>query len=704
MEDPNENSSRKRPRTEESPTTSAPSSTTKDQESSQPEPNTPVGPDAAATTTPAPSSTKAQTNSPPDVEKVAAPPSSAPTSTTKDEDPKPEPNTPVGPDAAATTTPAPSSTEAQNNSPPIVEKVAPPPSAPTSSSTTKNEDPKPEPNTPVGPADAASASATAPSSTEAAHDKPPAVEKVAPPEPPKSPQTILVEQLRSADVNTRNQALNKVLQLSAGYETSSSQLESDALLLELVQIAFKTLEWTPLGEDDNEEMPSFKSATAWTKHVSAESERWAKHCQEKFAIRSATGSKLLPFQIIVMILRNFSFTATNVRLMAYSPPVLQVLVGALYESTSRNNLNAGLTEASNGSGASNNTNPSSFALPALQALVHLSPCLDVTGLRLYIDRLFLSTKVSSTLSSATDDRPVMPEDHRFGRLADGSWGFGGLYMAKKFDPKEDEIQDVTTAQVLQETKDHIVSIWSIFPALQRVLTDSQAHRLVLMAAVELLQEFINHARVGMVGSVEELEKDQDKLPNARQILVHIPDNALLRLSDLLYIPRLGPGSLDYVDPVHNIVTRVNPVKLLLGYDSTVDADVRDRALDLLVPLLELDSPRLAKRLGSTESDDQEQNKRLGYGRPQIRLFDALMCILVSRAGRNEAPILATQLLRELAKAPENRVSLLYIQSRMLRLASRDPARLAHLAMNDLYPVDSLDTPAVSDDMDASPTH
>ena len=537
--------------------------------------------------------------------------------------------------------------------------------------------------------------------------------KVKPEEPkePKSPQTILAEQLRSSDINARNLALNKVLQLSAGHETSSSHhLESEVLLMELVQLVYRTLEWTPGNSssssssstsDDEDTTPHFQSSTAWTHHVTAESERWANHCRQKFAARSATEPALLPYQMVLMILRNFSFTAVNLRIMAYSPAVLQVLVGGLYECTSRNNLNAGLTEASKGSGASNNPNTSSFALPALQALVHLAPYLDITGQRLYIDRLFLSTQLSATLSSVTDDRPVLPESaQEFGLLADGSWGFGGLFMAKRFDPKEDIVQDITKAQILQETKEHLVSIWDIFPALNKVLSDAQSHRLVLMAAVEFLQEFINHARVGMVGSVDELEANsQEKLPNARQILARIPNIALARLSDLLYIPRLVPGSLDYVDPVHNIVTRVNPMKLLLGYDATVDTDVRDRALDLLVPLLELDSPGLARRLGSATSfsSDDQQKQRLGYGRPHIRLFDALLCAVVSRAGRNEAPVLASALLRELAKAPENRSSLLYIQNRMIKLASQNP-RLAHLAMNDLY---SYSGGKATDDQDAT---
>ena len=104
----------------------------------------------------------------------------------------------------------------------------------------------------------------------------------------------------------------------------------------------------------------------------------------------------------------------------------------------------------------------------------------------------------------------------------------------------------------------------------------------------------------------------------------------------------------------------------------MDTDVRDRTLDVLVPLLELDSPRLAMKLGVQEN-----------GRPRNRLFDAIVPILATQVGRNEAPLLATQLLRELSKAKENRIGCLYVQERIMTLASKDP-RVAHLALNHLY--------------------
>ena len=226
-----------------------------------------------------------------------------------------------------------------------------------------------------------------------------------------------------------------------------------------------------------------------------------------------------------------------------------------------------------------------------------------------------------------------------------------------------------------------------------------------MTALDLLQEFINHARVGVVGEVD-VEAD---LPDARSIVVHMPTKVLNRLSDLLYVPRLGPDSLDYIDPVHNIVTRVTTLKLLMSYDATVDTDVRgmstctapidfekschytvsftfdpllainvsDRTLDILVPLLELDSPALARRLGRDEDK--------GTNRTRNRLYDTLLPILTTQVGRNEAPLLATQLLRELAKAEENKMGFLYLQERLVALASQDQ-RVAHLVFNHLYTI------------------
>jgi len=134
-----------------------------------------------------------------------------------------------------------------------------------------------------------------------------------------------------------------------------------------------------------------------------------------------------------------------------------------------------------------------------------------------------------------------------------------------------------------------------------------------------------------------------------------------------------------------MVTRVNTLRLLLGYDATVDTDARDRALDVLVPLLELDTPRMAGRLGR---ESQKPGKRSSPAPVRTRLYDALVPILTSSAGRTEANAVAAQLFRELAQAEEeNRAGLEYVQTRLVELGSRDP-RVSQLVWNDLYPVEA----------------
>ena len=129
-----------------------------------------------------------------------------------------------------------------------------------------------------------------------------------------------------------------------------------------------------------------------------------------------------------------------------------------------------------------------------------------------------------------------------------------------------------------------------------------------------------------------------------------------------------------------MVTRVNTLRLLVGYDATVDTDARDRALDVLVPLLELDSPRMAGRLGQKHEEGKPPQVR-------TRLYDALVPILTTTAGRTEASAVAAQLFRELAQArEENQAGLDYVQSRLVELGSRDP-RVSQLVWNDLYPVE-----------------
>ena len=487
--------------------------------------------------------------------------------------------------------------------------------------------------------------------------------------------------LESDNTTSRNLALNDLLRITASHDINYA-LDGDHVLKALTSVFYKVIGWDAEDEsededdsgnkntdedasdcsrttnddddDDDKDEPMFVAKTAWNGPLTSDGRKWEKFCRANLGHDNLPADSVKCLEAILTILRNLSFVSANLRLLAYSNDILSILVGSLYEPSSKDK------------GGEDNSN--SIVLNALNVLINLAPHLDVTGQKLFCDKLFLT---STAKGAPPEDGAKLPDPSTFGQAVNGSWGFGSLFLAKKLDTKEDIVQDIEKDALLQLTQDYLVHVWAIFPALGDVLTDTTVPRAVTMTALELLQEFINHARVGVIGKVE--DQDPDKIPDTRAILVYIPSKLLTRLADFLYVPRMGSDALEYIDPTVTIVTRVNPLKLTVGYDGSIDTDVRDRALEVLVPLLELDSPGIAKRLGTKPET----------GLPNNRVFDAIFPILSTQSGRNEAPLLATQLLRELSKAKENRLGCLYLQERIIALASHEP-RVAHLAFNHLY--------------------
>jgi hypothetical protein len=123
-----------------------------------------------------------------------------------------------------------------------------------------------------------------------------------------------------------------------------------------------------------------------------------------------------------------------------------------------------------------------------------------------------------------------------------------------------------------------------------------------------------------------------------------------------------------VDPVKNVVARVTTLKLLTTYDQSIDAELRDRSLEVLVPWMELDSPRMAIRVGKLCS-----------------FRHSILPILCSTVGRSEATVLATQLMKELGLAEENMAQVRAIQPELVELASSN-LRVSRLVWTDLFPV------------------
>jgi len=572
-------------------------------------------------------------------------------------------------------------------------------------------------------------------------------------------EETLVSQLTSQEPSDRIVALNELLRLTSSHEKNFA-LTKDAVLRALIQIAMQDcLEWNTeqFEQTNTTSSPVFSSRQTWLKPPTVGSSTWAEHCKRclgpqgtlflQASVSHSAAVALQQLEVILVILRNLSFVSANLRLLVYSPNALHLLIGCLYEQ--RDQYRDTSEDASSSTTSAGTTD--SLALIALQTIVHLAPYLDISGQRLLADRIFFQPSCGVAV-------PGTAPSSSFGQAIGNQWGFGGLWLAKRLDNKEDVIQDVSRHFLLQLTQDYLIAAWSIFSAVHHLIRyhahTSASSRPLVLSTLDLLQELMNQARVAVVGNVVDDDDDYDDgndnedhltvslrseqqkdLPTMRAILVHLPASVLERLIEWLNVPRLGPDSLDYINPVHNIVTRVTTLKLLMGYDNTVDTDVRDRVLDVLIPLLELDSPRMAIRLGTTttttkwsDSDKHStgnRNKRRKSSptpgkneknvdvvpsvtvmqdttsaevdtrrtkcAPQVRtrLFDAILPILTTTVGRNEAPVLAAQLLRELAKAStENEAGLAYIQERLVMLASRNP-RLSQLVFQHLYYQESL---------------
>jgi hypothetical protein len=373
----------------------------------------------------------------------------------------------------------------------------------------------------------------------------------------------------------------------------------------------------------------FSAEGTWTEPPTKERAQWARHAQIQLEQPKHKQANVL--QTILIIFRNLSFVSANVRLMRHNEHVWSILIGCLYET------HGNYTEDStSGVGLYN------LALHSLHTLLNMAqqPQLDVTGQLTVCDTLFLHDACLNKL------------------------GWGGMWLAKKFDSREDVV-DVPTSMVLEIALPHLVQIWSLFSALGRVIHDIQTPRAVLLVALDLLKECMD--QVGGVVAVDAKEE----IPSMSSIMKQLPRSILERLVDFLWIPRLGPDALDYVNPLHNVVSRVSTLKLRMGYDATVDTDLRDRALDVLVPWLALqEEVVLSKYLGSSPN---------GWA----RLYNAVLPILTTTVGRNDAPVLGAQLLKYMSSSPTNQTGMMYIQDRIVELASRD-ARMAQLAFTHLY--------------------
>jgi hypothetical protein len=462
----------------------------------------------------------------------------------------------------------------------------------------------------------------------------------------------------SAEIQTqRIMALNELLKLSASHDVNFA-LQGDQTLNALVYIAMVEC----LGYDDDvaeratrskryksggnnshqgvDEEPEIvlESHTAWSMAPTAPTRWWLQHCEQRLGHERSlfmTAIQLHTLEVILTILRNLSYTAANLRLLAYTPSLLVLLAGcccertaypkqAYYDRSKHPHIPTMDYYYSTGFGTLENAlggfiphaqlqqrqqeqqqyvTSTSLAVVALQTLMNLLPCIDVTGKRYVTDILFYDP--SMIVNSKDGEPPLLPTmtatlestgkrkfhsgppklpvptiplrssppantssvDAGFGRIVQNQWGYGSLWYGKRFDFKDDTLIDIDKEVIAEFAQDYLVAVYTMFPPLARIFVDIYRDsvtmtRAAVIAALDVFYELVSHARVGVVGSVEDVDGNELRYPSLRAIMARIPDEVLhVWTTSMLFLPRLGPDAFDYLDPIHNNVTRVNSYKV-----------------------------------------------------------------------------------------------------------------------------------------------
>lgn len=392
---------------------------------------------------------------------------------------------------------------------------------------------------------------------------------------------------------------------------------------------------------------------------------WHKFCQTKFSnpVSACTSPHILLkeldsqiIQCIVMIIRNMSFVAANNRYLGQSVDVLRLLGGCLhyrFSSLGGAALDSNVSGVS-GSGSSSTSTSSNICLHSIQTLANISHHLDISGCKLWSDIMFLDENLemanesnnSDTQSTSGDQdkegksnkiQPNIPEIHSF--------GLGGMLLAKQIESREENIPIKLSQNLIRSRVwPHILANFSLMSPLMSCITDCiNTNRPIVMHSLELMKDIMSQQ--------QDYHSENGTNPN---IFLNVPDHFLSRLVDLLYLPRLGPDSAEYPNPVTTMVSRVTTLKLHTGYDTIVDYELRDRSAELLDRLTSLSST-IKLRVGKMK-----------------RVYDYLLEMLRTRVGRSDAVQLAGSLLSNILTLQENKkLGLSYLEQNLLEIASKD---------------------------------
>ncbi|KAL3821742.1 hypothetical protein ACHAXA_008478 [Cyclostephanos tholiformis] len=518
-------------------------------------------------------------------------------------------------------------------------------------------------------------------------------------------------------------ALNSLLRASADVDVNYCLGPGgEKILLALVKLFDEVIGWDDEDIDGGDNSSGFTVASWNESSLSGIYERWSVFCRNKLAsplasssdpnmlIDPETDARIL--DMIIAILRNLSFVAQNLRFLYYTKGVMRILIGALYYRGYVTG-GGGAGDERSGEDVPSSAHNSNMCVHSIQTLTNMAPIIDVTGRQLFVDRIFLESdakEIKCTIPgqevppneagdalTTTAGAPNIEEGHPEYGIS-SFLGFGGMYLAKQYDTKAETLDNIPDSVVWGLVGPHVRATLAMFPALTAVLDPNDTtttttspsgwHRPSVQALLDLLAALIEN-------------------PDNKGIFLCIPDSFLHRLTEMLFLPRLGPDSMDYIDPVSNTVARVVALKLMAGYDATIDSDMRDRSCALLVNLTDL-STGIKRRLGMASSisgmthrqydselintsvtmdglapsilrsDESSSSRRMN-----VRLYDSLLSMVSSTSGRGDAGQLAVRLLSNLALIPENNAGIRYVERKLISMSVMDP-HIAKIACNGIF--------------------
>jgi len=312
-----------------------------------------------------------------------------------------------------------------------------------------------------------------------------------------------------------------------------------------------------------------------------------------------------------------------------------------------------------------------MCLHAINAFHNMASFLDVTGRKIFLDLHLLDGDLDVTQSQTRASKNAEYVDIKsyvkaemYGKIQ--NMGLTGLQLAKNFNAKDETLSKLPEDIFRSAVKNYVRASLTLFPPLFGLLR-VRTSRAVVISALEMI--------ILLVDNVDN-----------REVFLYTPDALLCQLIHLLWIPRLGPDSLEYVDPVQNSVSRVSAMKLLGGYDIAVDYELRDRSMEILQKLTDL-SDDLKRRAGRkiilSQAEAFDVNVAKTTSQPNTRLYDAILPALTTKVGRDATPHFAAKLLSNLASVEENHVGIMYGERKILKATTTSNVEISAILFNEV---------------------